>query len=66
MDAKNSSGCQTVVTDDSVRANEKDFLVRDRRSCCAKRPGLVTALVLHYVKCSGVSLENFQANDSFA
>jgi hypothetical protein len=66
MKAEKSNNYWQCKSSNSLQAKEKRVFVEDTGGFCARKPGLVTALVLHYVRCSGFRLENFQANNTFA
>ena len=66
METKKSTSGRDLVNGDRFETKGKDVFTRNPRGYCGKRPGLVSALILHYVRCSGVTLENFQGNDTFA
>jgi hypothetical protein len=63
---KKSTSYRDLVNGDRLLAKGKNVFTRNSEGYCEERPGLVSALILHYVKCSGVTLENFQGNDTFA
>jgi hypothetical protein len=44
----------------------KDVVRNNTTGNTGKKPGLVTALVLHYVRCSGIRLESLGGNNAFA
>jgi hypothetical protein len=44
----------------------KDVFMGDTRGNTVKKPGLVTALVLHYVRCAGISVESLGGNNTLA
>jgi len=66
METKKSTSRRDLVNGDRFQAKRKDVFTRNAKGYCVKRPGLVSALILHYVRCSGVTLKNFQGNDTFA
>jgi hypothetical protein len=66
MEAKKSTARGEPVNGDSLQVKKEDVFIRETRGDCGKGPGLVTAMVLHYVRCSGVRLENFRQNDTFS
>ena len=66
METKKSTGGRDPVNGDRLQAKGKDVCTRNSEGYCGKRPGLVSALVLHYVRCLGVTPEYFQGNDTSA
>jgi hypothetical protein len=63
---KKSTSHRDLVNDARLLAKGKNVFAKNSKKYREKRPGLVSALILHYVKCSGATLENFQGNDTFA
>jgi len=66
MGAKKSTARGEPVNGDSFQVRKEDGFTRNTTGCCEKGPGIVTAMVLHYIRCSGLSLEHFRQNDTFS
>jgi hypothetical protein len=66
METKKSTSRIDLVNGNRFQAKRKDVFIRNSKVYCVKRPGLVSALILHYVRCSGVTLEKLQGSDTFA
>jgi len=51
METKKSTSREEPLNSDRSKATGKDVFIRKARSCREKRPGLITALILHHARC---------------
>jgi hypothetical protein len=66
METKKSTSGRDLVNGDRFQAKGKDVFTRNSKGYRGRRPGLVSALIRHYVRCSGVTLEKLQGSNTSA